>query len=100
MNTVDLAEDYLVDSNEAMRKLTTGLLNEVMQVEAGKQIQARRYERTGKRTAHRNGSRPRSLKTIHGDITLDKTPNPGVPIQNQSIREIFSRGGICKSCCC
>jgi hypothetical protein len=31
-----------------MRKLTAGYLNEVMQVEAEKQIQARRYERTGK----------------------------------------------------
>jgi len=90
MNTVDLAEDYLVDSNEAMRKLTTGLLNEVMQVEAGKQIQARRYERTGKRTAHRNGSRPRSLKTIHGDITLDKPQIREFPFKTK-VFERYSR---------
>lgn len=83
-----------------MRKLTAGYLNEVMKVEAEKQIQARPYERTGKRRAHRNGTRPRSLKTIHGEIELDKPPNTGVPIQNQSIREIFSRGRICKSRCC
>jgi transposase-like protein len=43
-----------------------------MQLEAQKQIQAGPYERTGKRKGHRNGSRPRSLKTIHCDITLDK----------------------------
>jgi putative transposase len=72
MNVSDLAEDYLVDPKEAMRKLTTGYLNEVMRFEAEKQIQARPYERTGKRRAHRNGTRPRSLKTIHGEIELDK----------------------------
>ncbi len=55
-----------------MRKLTACLLNEVMQLEAAKQIQAGPYERTGKRRAHRNGTRPRSLKTIHGEVVLDK----------------------------
>ena len=70
MNISDLAEDYLVDPIEAMRKLTAAYLNEVLQVEAEKQIQARPYERTGKRRAHRNGTRPRSLKTIHGGPAL------------------------------
>ena len=39
-----------------------------MQQEAENQIQARPYERTGKRKAHRNGTRPRKLKTIHGEV--------------------------------
>ena len=59
MNISDLAEDYLIDRKEGMRKLTAGYLNEVMKVEAEKQSQARPYERTGKRRAHRNGTRPR-----------------------------------------
>jgi hypothetical protein len=71
MNMSDFAEDYLVDPKEAMRKLTAGYLNEVLQVEAEKQIKARPYERTGKRRAHRNGTRPRSLKTI----SLPCSPN-------------------------
>ena len=58
MNMVDLAEDYLIDPKEGMRKLTASYLNEVMQLEAQKQIQAGPYERTGKRKGHRNGSRP------------------------------------------
>jgi len=45
--------------------------NEVMQLEAAMQIQAGPYERTGKRKAHRSGTGPRSLKTIHGEIELD-----------------------------
>jgi len=72
MNISEFAEDYLVDPKEGMRKLTTSLLNEVMRLEADQQIQARPYERTGKRKAHRNGTRPRSLKTIHGEILLEK----------------------------
>lgn len=71
MSITDLADDYLVDRKECMKKLTTTLLNEVMQQEAENQIQARPYERTGKRKAHRNGTRPRKLKTIHGEIELE-----------------------------
>jgi putative transposase len=61
-----------------------------MRVEVGKQIQARRYERTGKKIAHRNGSRPRSLKTIHGDITLDKPQIQEFPFKTK-IFERYSR---------
>ena len=53
MNTLDLAEDYLIDRNEGMKKLITWFLNQVMQQEALNQIQAQPYERTaeGKRDA-------------------------------------------------
>jgi len=40
MSMSDLAEDYLVDPKEGMRKLTAGYRNEVLQLEAQKQIQA------------------------------------------------------------
>ena len=103
MNISDLAEDYLVDvpieigtlspevkdRKEGLRKLTAGYLNEVMQVEAEKQIQARPYERTGKRRAHRNGTRPRSLKTIHGEIELDKPQIREFPFQKKYSRDIL-----------
>jgi hypothetical protein len=59
MNVVDLAEDYLVyvsieiktpspyvkDPKEGMRKLTASYLNEALQLEAQKQIQAGPYAR-------------------------------------------------------
>ncbi len=90
MNISDLAEDYLVDRKEGMRKLTASLLNEVMQLEAEKQIQARPYERTGKRRAHRNETRPRSLKTIHGKIELDKPKFRGFPFKTK-VFERYSR---------
>jgi putative transposase len=90
MNISDLAEDYLVDRKEGLRKLTAGLLNEVMQVEAERQTQARPYERTGKRKAHRNGTRPRSLKTIHGEIELDKPEIREFPFKTK-VFERYSR---------
>jgi len=90
MNISDFAEDYLVDQKEGMRKLTASLLNEVMQLEAEKQIQARPYERTGKRRAHRNGTRPRSLKTIHGEVELDKPQFREFPFKT-SVFERYSR---------
>ncbi len=90
MNISDLAEDYLIDRKEGLRKLTAGLLNEVMQVEAERQVQARPYERTGKRKAHRNGTRPRSLKTIHGEIELDKPEIREFPFKTK-VFERYSR---------
>ena len=105
MNISDLAEDYLIDvlieietlspqvkdRKDGMRKLTASFLNEVMQHEAENQIQADRpYERTGKRKAHRNGTRPRLLKTIHGEIELDKPQIREFPFKTE-VFERFSR---------
>jgi transposase-like protein len=55
-----------------MKQLVTWFLNEVMRQEAEQQAGAGRYQRTKSRKAYRNGTRPRSLKTRHGDLTLDK----------------------------
>ncbi len=90
MNMSELAEDYLVDPKEGMRNLTASLLNEVMRLEAEQQIQARPYERTGKRKAHRNGTRQRSFKTIHGNIVLQKPKIREFPFSTK-IFERYSR---------
>ena len=90
MNISDIADDYLIDRKEGMKKLTAGFLNEVMQLEAENQIQARPYERTGKRRAHRNGTRSRKLKTIYGEIELDKPQIREFPFET-AVFERFSR---------
>jgi putative transposase len=87
MEVSDFAADYLVDKKEGMRNLTASLLNEVMQLEATRQIQAQPYERNGKRKAHRNGTRNRSLKTIHGDVILRKPQFREFPFRT----EVFAR---------
>jgi putative transposase len=83
MNTLDLAEDYLIDRNEGMKKLITWFLNQVMQQEALNQIQAQPYERTGRRKARRNGMRKRTLKTLHGEVILDKPQFREFPFYSQ-----------------
>jgi transposase-like protein len=83
MNTLDLAEDYLIDRNKGMKKLITWFLNQVMQQEALNQIQAQPYERTCRRKARRNGMRKRTLKTLHGEVILDKPQFREFPFQSQ-----------------
>jgi putative transposase len=61
-----------------------------MQQEALNQIQALPYERTGQRKARRNGTRKRSLKTIHGEVILDKPQFREVPFKTQ-VFERYSR---------
>lgn len=86
----EFIEDYLIDRNEGMKNILTWFLNEVMQHEAQNQIKARRYERTNQRKAQRNGTRKRSLKTIHGDIVLDKPQIRGFPFKTK-VLESYSR---------
>jgi putative transposase len=83
MNYPELIEDYLVDRNEGMKNVITWFLNQVMQQEALNQIRAGPYERTGKRRGRRNGIRKRSLKTIHGEVILDKPQFREVPFKTQ-----------------
>lgn len=87
MNNTDLIDDYLIDRNDGMKKLLTWFLNQVMQHEALNQIKAHPYERTGHRIARRNGIRKRSLKTIHGEVMLDKPQFREVPFKT----EVFDR---------
>ena len=72
MDVLDLVRDYFIDQEDTTKKLITFFLNLVMESEAEQQAGATRYERSEKRTAHRNGKRSRSLKTKYGDIVLDK----------------------------
>ena len=87
MDISDFAADYLVDKKEGLRHMTASLLNEVMQLEALRQIEAQPYERNGKRRAHRNGTRNRNLKTIHGEVTLKKPQFREFPFRT----EVFAR---------
>jgi transposase-like protein len=81
----ELAEYYLVDPDEAMKRIITQFLNQVMQHEAIQQIRAGRYERTDDRMAHRNGIKKRPLNTKYGRITLDKPQFREYPFETQVI---------------
>ena len=72
MELNDLIQDYLGDKDEGLKTLVTFFLNLVMQYESEQQVGAKRYERTKDRVAHRNGSKPRTLLTKLGTLTLTK----------------------------
>jgi len=83
MNLLSLILYYLVDQEEGLKQLLTVFLNSVMQVEAHQQAGAYPYERGGKRKAHRNGSRKRTLKTRVGELVLDKPQLREIPFETK-----------------
>jgi transposase-like protein len=62
----ELAEKGL----EAVPELLRVLINNVMQVERSKYLQAGEYERTEDRKGHANGYKPKTVRTRMGEITF------------------------------
>lgn len=55
---------------EAVPELLRVLINNAMQVERSKYLQAEEYERTEERVGHANGYKPKTVRTRIGDITF------------------------------
>ena len=64
--TSDLAEKGL----DAVPELLRVLINNVMQAERSKYLQAGQYERTEDRKGHANGYKPKTVRTRMGEITF------------------------------
>jgi len=62
----DLAEKGL----ESVPELIRALINQAMQAERGKYLQAEQYERTEERKGHANGYKPKTVRTRVGEITF------------------------------
>jgi transposase-like protein len=90
MESLDPIINYLVDPNSGLKLLITEFLNVVMQYEAYQQSGTLPYERGPQRKAHRNGTRPRTLKTRVGEITLDKPQFREFPFETK-VFEKYSR---------
>lgn len=90
MSINDFIQDYLSDQDEGLKALVTFFLNLVMQYEAEQQAGAGRYQRTETRRATRNGSKPRTLKTKLGELTLEKPEFREMPFET-AVFERYSR---------
>lgn len=90
MESLEPIINYLVDPNSGLKQLLTEFLNAVMQFEAYQQSGALPYERCPQRVAHRNGTRPRTLKTRVGEIELEKPQFREFPFESKVI-ERYSR---------
>jgi len=62
----DLAEKGL----DSVPELIRVLINQAMQAERSKYLQAGQYERTEERTGHANGYKPKTVRTRVGEITF------------------------------
>jgi putative transposase len=60
------------DRIEGKKEFITWFLNNVMDGEAIEQLKAARYERNTERIGYRNGYKKRRLKTVDGELLLDK----------------------------
>jgi transposase-like protein len=65
-----LTNEMVAKGMEAAPELMRVLLNNAMQIERSKYLQADQYERTEDRTGHANGYKPKTLRTRIGEITF------------------------------
>ena len=68
----ELIKLFINDRKEGKKELITWFLNNVMDEEAIEQLNAESDERTDGRIGYRNGTKKRKLKTVDGELTLDK----------------------------
>jgi putative transposase len=66
------------DGVDLIRDAVRLVLQELIELEATREIGAARYERTDTRTTERNGARPRLLSTQAGDVEL-RIPKLAMP---------------------
>ena len=69
-NDYTFSEDLAEKGLEAVPEMMRVLINQAMQVERSKYLQADEYERTEERKGHANGYKPKTVRTRMGEITF------------------------------
>jgi putative transposase len=67
---VELAQEVLLDDPDFLREIVERVVQELLEAEMSEHIGAAPYERTENRKGHRNGHKPRALRTRVGTLTL------------------------------
>ena len=65
-----MAQEVLLDEPDFLREIVERVLQEVLEAEMTEHIGAALYERTDARKGHRNGHKPRMLRTRVGTLSL------------------------------
>jgi transposase-like protein len=65
-----MAQEVLLDDPSFLKEIVERLIQELLEAEMTEHIGAAPYERAEKRTGHRNGHKPRTLRTRVGTIKL------------------------------
>jgi len=69
-NDYTFADEIAEKGLEAIPEMMRILINNAMQVERSKYLQAEQYERTEDRKGHANGYKPKTVKTRVGEIAF------------------------------
>ncbi|HSN49895.1 MAG TPA: IS256 family transposase [Bacteroidales bacterium] len=69
-NDYTFANELVEKGLEAVPEMIRVLINQAMQVERSKYLQADEYERTEERKGHANGYKPKTVRTRMGEITF------------------------------
>ena len=69
-NDYTFADEIVEKGLAAIPELMRVLINNAMQIERSKYLQAEQYERTKDRKGHSNGFKPKTVKTRMGEITF------------------------------
>jgi transposase-like protein len=67
---VELAQEVLLDAPGFLREIVERVLQELLETEMTEHMGAAPYERTENRNGHRNGHKPRALRTRVGTLKL------------------------------
>ena len=74
-NDCTLPKEYLEQLNEEglenLPEMIQLLINQAMQIERDKYLNAKPYERSAERKGHANGYKPKTVKTRVGEVTFD-----------------------------
>jgi putative transposase len=65
-----MVQEVLLDDADFLREIVERVLQEVLQAEMTEHVGAAPYERTDARKGHRNGHKPRTLRTRVGTLNL------------------------------
>lgn len=69
-NDCTFAEELAEKGLDALPEMMRILINQAMQAERSKYLQAEEYERTEERKGHANGYKPKTVRTCMGEITF------------------------------
>ena len=68
--TEEVAQGILLDDPAFLREIVERILQEFLEAEMTEHVGAALYERTTERKGHRNGHKPRTLRTRVGTLNL------------------------------
>ena len=65
-----MAQEILLDDPTFLREIVERVVQQILEAEMTEHIGAASYERSATRTGHRNGHKPRTLRTRVGTLKL------------------------------